>query len=196
MVEVIGKTIGELPLNGGLTGASLIEVQDGAGISTKVSLTTLASWLLTATALTPANLPWRGARATLGTVLGITPPSNITWDSEDIDTDTIWSGAAPSRLTVPTGVTKIRLQARVEGQASTSTFNAGLVLYKNGVELQRFVAHRQASITGGTSQNVFSFVSGVLSVAAGDYFQLFCEGSFTSIAVGSFFQLEVVEYTS
>lgn len=196
MVEVIGKTIGELPLNGGLTGASLIEVQDGTGLSTRVPLSALASWLLTQTALIPANLPWRGARASLSLAAAVTSPAVINFNTQDIDTDNMWSDLAPSRLVIPTGVTKARITARIEGQASASTFNSGVVLYKNGTEFRRYVAQRQASIVGGISQNVFNFVTEVLSVAADDYFQLYCEGSFTSIAVGSFFQAEVVEYTA
>lgn len=196
MAEIAGKTIGELPLGGPLASGDLIEIQTAGGLSVRVPLSTLASYLLASTAIIPANLPWRGAKAVMATVMAITAPSVVVFNSEEIDTDNIWSFAAPSKLIVPTGVTKVRITARLEGQSSTGTFSMAATLYKNNAEVLRYVGQRSASITGGTTNNIAAFVTGVMSVVAGDEFELYAEGSFNSIAVGSFFEMEIVEYSA
>lgn len=196
MPELVGKTIGELPLGGPLVGADMVEIQTSAGVSVRVTLSDLASYLLASTAIIPANLPWRGARASLDAAMSATAPTLVAFNKEDIDTDGIWSFAQPTKLIVPAGVTKVRLTAKIEGQTTTGSFSLGLLLYKNNVEAARFVGQRHASITGGNSANVGSFTSGVLSVVAGDEFEIYAEGSYTSIAAGSFFEMEIVEYTA
>lgn len=196
MAELVGKTIGELPLGGALAGTDMVEIQTAAGLSLRVTLADLASYLLASTAIIPANLPWRGARASLEASMSATAPTLVVFNKEDVDTDNIWDYLQPTKMIVPVGVTKVRITAKIDGQTSTGAFGLGLILYKNGVEAVRFVGYRSASVTSSVSANVGSFTTGVLPVVAGDEFEIYAEGSYTSIAIGSFFEMEIVEYTS
>ncbi|HSL57759.1 MAG TPA: hypothetical protein VK866_07950, partial [Acidimicrobiales bacterium] len=71
-------------------------------------------------------VPYRGARATLAaTKTGVSFPTIVAWDGTSRDTDGFWDATEPARLTVPAGVTKVRLSAFV---MLTATSSAGAIL--------------------------------------------------------------------
>lgn len=96
--------------------------------------------------------------------------SALTWNTEDYD-DGGWhdNGVNPSRLTVPSGVTKVRLTGGMKDTSSvTGQFN--LLIFKNGVEIYSGGATSEVETAGGDGVSV---TSPVLAVVATDFFELF-----------------------
>ncbi|WP_198370598.1 hypothetical protein [Roseomonas rosulenta] len=83
------------------------------------------------------------------------------------DTDGFWSGRVPTRLTVPAGITKVRLfgaAALDRGQRQPRR-----------AHLQEWCSLRRAcdfTAASGYTDADYSFGSTVVAVAAGDYFEL------------------------
>jgi microcystin-dependent protein len=119
--------------------------------------------------------------------------------AEDYDTNGFWGSAAPSRLVIPAGVTKIKL--RFKAQISSGTDGA----VTGGTAYEAFF--RKNGSDGGFAGNDFvraewetwpdvDLSSDVLTVAEGDYFEviLFGTAAFTMRANGrTWFAIEVVE---
>lgn len=118
------------------------------------------------------------------------------WDEEQYDTDNFWVGGTPSRLTVPGGVSKIRVGGNIE--IANGTADEGLIvqLGLNGSTDHKFNV-RQAAENSGLSSQGFSFSSGPIPVVQGDYFEIFLQTEVdTSIDIQSErsnFWIEVVE---
>lgn len=113
--------------------------------------------------------PFRGAMVELTAAEAI-PATTITavpWDQVEYDNGGWWSGSNATRLTVPAGVTRVR----VYGGADWSTNTTGetvLRISKNGAVVQGCPI--QESETAGADYQ--SVASPVLSVVPGDYFEL------------------------
>ena len=92
------------------------------------------------------------------------------------DTDNIWEGVTnPDRLTVPTGVTKVKMlgSVRVTGMVTAAHFSVN-VNHFNSADVFQERAGMGATNTRGVvsfSNNV-TIASAVIDVAAGDYFNL------------------------
>lgn len=126
----------------------------------------------------------------------LTAGAVITWDTEIRDTHGFHSTSSnTSRLTIPAGITKVRITGalRINNIAASSV--PRMFLSKNGsTALVQISGHNPSTSWGGV------FDSGVLSVSEGDYFEMsFQNDTDTSVditAATSFFDLEVVEYTT
>lgn len=196
MPVIGGKTIGDLPAGGSLTGTSLIEVQNDDGESVKISLSELAVYVKAAESIVPANLPYRGAR--VRNSADIAPTSvffyTMPWDTEDRDTDGFWSLAAPTRLIVPAGVTKVRLSAYV--RSATGPYGRYIFIKKNG---NYFIGG--AGIGSSNVSYDANLSTDIVDVTTGDYFELEVYGSTSPVTGGdgiptglaTWFALEVVE---
>ena len=92
----------------------------------------------------------------------------IEWDSPVYDTSNFWSASNPSRLTVPIGVSKVRLTTFICWQSNDNGERL-VFICKNGdpVWLGRAADRRAAS---GQSETTIS--TAVVEVAAGDYFEV------------------------
>ncbi|MGI9501544.1 MAG: hypothetical protein ACR2RE_00630, partial [Geminicoccaceae bacterium] len=118
-----------------------------------------------------AMLPFRGALLERTSNLSISTNSYvpIPWQSQGYDTDAFWDVGQPTRLTVPSGVTKVRLTANIEWQSSPSAQlvqirkNGGSVLGGGSVIIRG---------DGGYSNQMRNLISAVLPVIAGDWFEL------------------------
>jgi hypothetical protein len=118
--------------------------------------------------------------------------------SEDYDTSSIHDPTANStRLTVPTGVTRIKLFANIP-YASNSTGNRQVQIWKNGAAGDiYFVDNIDAMATSGT--NVF-ISTPTVTVAGGDYFELYAfqtsGGALDADGVGAgnrtYFAMEII----
>lgn len=168
------------------------------GNSRKILLSDLAAYIATAGSIVPSSNAWRGARARRSSTLSsLTSPVTLTWDSTSVDTDSFWSAGAPTRLTVPTGIQKVRLTWGIRHQSGASAGSVATLLSKNGTNCTNpdnyiYTSNREG--TSGFTDNVASGVSGVLDVSAGDYFELVHNFSIGgSILTDSFFEIEVVE---
>lgn len=93
----------------------------------------------------------------------------LVWATVVYDTDGIWSGSAVTRLTVPAGVTKVRLTGAVRWSAHT-TGSRYANIKKNGGHLPGAGTHRGGA--GNTQQDWMSMGGAVVEVVAGDYFEI------------------------
>lgn len=128
-----------------------------------------------------ANPPFRGA---LVYDPGITSSAVVPWGAESYDTDAIHSVSTnTSRLTVPVGVTKVRLSFRHDNMGSSAT------IYKNGsgsVFPGFYAAAGAAGVVSGFTPTI--------TVVAGDYFELYIAGGSGVSANGySWFAMEIIE---
>ena len=93
----------------------------------------------------------------------------IPWETASYDTDSFWDGGTPSRLTVPAGVTRVRMMANLEWQ--TSPTNQLIEIRKNGTSVLgggSFIVRGD----GGYSNQMRNITSAVMEVTPGDYFEL------------------------
>lgn len=123
--------------------------------------------------------PFDGARVYLSADQALT--SNVfqvvNWDSEEYDTDNFHDNAVNnSRLTIPTGVTKVRLRLALQfepwaGGGGTQG-DIGCHFAKNGTANFRGNAeiHHQTTDNSGSQANIIC-VSSVIDCVAGDYFE-------------------------
>jgi len=127
-------------------------------------------------ARTLLGVNFRGALVYRTAVLSIpTGMSNgivVPWTSENYDTDSIHDNSTnPSRLTVPSGVTRVRLRASGAwaqdevGDRRIRTFKNGAVFIGQGNSLVH-------PADDGTENTIQSCESAVVTVVGGDYFEL------------------------
>ena len=121
--------------------------------------------------------------------------TNLAFDVEDEDTSSIHDNVTNNtRLTVPTGVTRVRLIANVEWAASTSGTYRSVAIIKNGVRIYGLPLVRSALISGVTiRQNLTSYP---ISCTAGDYFELQVyqnAGTLDVTSAYTWFGMEVIE---
>lgn len=146
------------------------------------------------------NKPFRGAMAILAADKTYTPSAGIevAWDGIEYDTDGLWSAGQPSRLTIPNGVSKVRLHALLDpSNAFYSTENSYyLRIFKNG---GMFRGTGVLVGRSGYNDAGLSVSSAVVPVVAGDYFTV----QFLTSQTGSMilqsnvceFSIEIVEAT-
>lgn len=105
-----------------------------------------------------------------------------------------WSAGQPTRLTVPAGVTKVRLRWGCGLSATNNPGECAVRLYKNGVTTavgSPPIWHRYSKaydLTGFTNNDMWG-VSNVFEVTAGDYFEM-------SIEIDNILTSTVMEATS
>lgn len=165
------KEIAALGAAGTLGGAELVHVVDADGNSVKLTLAALKTFINTNPSVVPSAMPWRGARVRRTTNFPLT--ANVVymlpWETADLNTNSIYSGAAVTRLTVPTGVTKVRLTHNIRFDISAAALRH-MAVFKNGVPVHGMSAVRYGSIASNI--NDFNGTSAVLEVSPGDYFEL------------------------
>ena len=101
-------------------------------------------------------------------------PDNIlttaTFDSEEYDTDAIHDLVTnPERLTVPAGITEVKVHALMDFAANITGFRAALI-QKNGGAFVGAPTHNGTANSAGTTTTALS--SPTLHVTGGDYFEL------------------------
>jgi hypothetical protein len=168
---MVDKTIPDLTAVGTLGGTEQFHLVDEDGNSRKVTLEELKTYVNTNPTIVPSSEPWRGARAYRTADLSIANNTTtvVTWQAEDLDTDAIWSGGAPTRMTVPASVTKVRVTANIRWAANATGPRFAFFL-KNGVTFRGCgMSVIGADTSTGHSQNI---VSAVIEVTAGDYFEV------------------------
>jgi hypothetical protein len=143
---------------------------------------------------------FKGARAsrsltnqTVSTTGAWTP---LIWDTEDYDTDGFYDPANPSRLTIPAGVTRVRLYGAAQVDSADQIDDNQFTFSKNG-ENEFSGASVSAMALGGYSNPPVVMSSGVIDVVEGDYFEFRCfiSQSFQleSDRFSSWFEIEVLE---
>jgi hypothetical protein len=130
------------------------------------------------------------------TAANYTASAAVAWDAEDYDTDGFHDNAINNtRLTVPAGVGKVRLAARIRNASMTADTWISASISKNGSVA--YTGSAGMTTQGGLTVPTVSVSTPVISVASNDYFEvLFQTESDTSITVSadtSWFAIEVIE---
>jgi hypothetical protein len=141
----------------------------------------------------------RGALVTKSadqTAADFTTPTAIPFDAESYDSDTIHDTATNnSRLTVPSGASKVRIIGQCRLTSVTADLFVNLSILKNGGSSFDGFPAQNAEI-GATIEKV-NVSSPVLVVTPGDYFELMLEvqtdTSITVATVGTWFAMEIIE---
>lgn len=199
------KTIDQLLAASSLVGTDLLIVQQ-SGETRKVTLNELAQ-AIAGLASVPTAASFRGALvANDGAVTYPSLPIYPSYNRVLYDTDNFFNGANPTRLTVPAGVTKVRLWGRLSlGDSATATA-LFFGIRRNGVagvsagskNWGMPVAALRVGSTGWVD-NIVQLCSAVIPVVAGDYFEMYMNANSTTAdfrTVAAFettFAIEVVE---
>lgn len=199
---MVTKTISELTAAGTLGGTELFVITDGDGNSRKVTLATLKTFMNTDPTVVPSSEPFRGALAYRSSVLSVANNTGvaIAWNAEDYDTDAIWSVGAPTRLTVPTGVTMVRLNCTLMFPTATYGILSASII-KNGDTSSTSYPGQGGLRVQNDSVSAFVRMGGstaVISVTGGDYFEVRAvqvSGAARDLDINSWFSMEIVEAT-
>lgn len=129
------------------------------------------------------------------TAANYTSATAIAWDAEDHDTDSIHDNVTNNtRLTVPAGVTRVRIGAIVELSSVTADMYAILTALKNAAA---FVGGPRTAQEVGATTPALTFSSPALTVVAGDYFEVTLlvetDTSITVESERSCFWMEIIE---
>lgn len=142
--------------------------------------------------------PFRGAMAKFSadkTGVDLSGGFTLSWDAAEYDSDSIWSAGNPTRLTVPAGVTRVRLHGVVRMTAGATGVDGLLVVQKNGSSA--FLGGGRTAAEMAFTANGLTVSTAVLEVVAGDFFALVfqAEGqtSETLEATSCAFSMEIVE---
>lgn len=143
---------------------------------------------------------FKGAMVSLSAAItGITWPLIIPWSSVGYDTHGFWSSTNPTRLTIPAGVSKVRIGGNAYFNTNGSSLGVHVAAWKNGLTLYLGAplhAYRQYST--GFSDEAYNIPTSMpIPVAEGDYFEfrINCStnGLNTLLEEKSWFAIEVVE---
>lgn len=121
-------------------------------------------------------------------------PYIVVWDAAEYDTNVFWSAGAPTRLTIPAGVTKVRLHGSILAEATlTVGADLSLIIHKNGTAV--YVGSVTEGMDAVFTTVVGAITSPVLSVIAGDYFELRFNSTDTTVTIeqNSTFSIEVLD---
>jgi hypothetical protein len=184
------RTYPELDEADSIVGTEEIAIfQDGRLV--QLTLAELAEWIKVAETIVPSIAPYRGARVVRTSNVTVSGVQVVAWQASQRDTDSFWSAGAPTRLTVPAGVSKVRVGAMGRLTSAGTAFQ--VTTLKNG-------AAYAGLGTQTSDQQDTGCWSDVLDVVEGDYFevQLFTGASRTLEAVTSgvartWFAMQVVE---
>ncbi len=186
-----------------LSGANALTFMGATVVTTAQSIAAVAgTYTTTAQAAAVGGANYRGAVVYSSVDLGVSANSvTYPFDTESLDTDNIHSTSVnPSRLTVPAGVTRVKLS----GQFSVSDNQAGTFRYasflKNGGTLGNPSSRVQSTMppngSGTVTLNVYSPIT---SVAAGDYFEFLMQASVsgtstvTAAAGNTWFEMQIIQ---
>lgn len=175
-------------------GAGALDGQDGAALADGDAAMVITDagvyWYhLNATSAAAENSPFRispdvnagnkrwhlvGTTAVIGALVKITSDqtisnstiTSITFNAATYDVGGFWAGGAPTRLTIPIGVSKVKVKAGVYWEANDVGYRH-LRIYKNNALFDGI------PMTGILAKNTseLNCSSPVLSVAATDYFE-------------------------
>ena len=111
----------------------------------------------------------------------------VTFTTEDVDDfSAINIGTSATRITIPSGVSKVRFSIYAPmRQYNTTADNGSLTLYKNGISLENLILCSR-------DMSVRTF-SSILSVSSGNYFELYWHSTgYGQLDAGTKFEMEVM----
>lgn len=119
------------------------------------------------------NAAFRGALVELTANESISSGTStvVPWDQAIYDTDSIWSSGSPTRLTVPTGVTRVRLSGNAMFVAG-SDYQYNLIRCRKNAAVIRGEFNTATADYSVSREPLLNGASAVLTVVAGDYFDM------------------------
>jgi hypothetical protein len=169
------KAITALNASGALTGAELLHVVQ-SGNSRKGTINEIPR---------PSN-GFRGAlvKKTADQTQNFQTGKQLTWDAEEYDTYGFHSTSSNnSRLTIPAGVTRVRLYGAVFMTGISTSADLFVYITKNGDSTWQGMAEQNSSTASGHSNvDIASLATGVITVSAGDYFELYTQAMGTDLS--------------
>lgn len=165
----MSKNLESLTAVGAMDGTELLYIVDTDGNSRKITAADLKTFINTDPSIVPSSEPFRGAlvKRTGTQSISANTETSIAWQAAEYDTDSFWSAGAATRLTVPAGVTKVRLAANVSDNGTNKESYA--YIFKNGAA---FLGGPDHGSVGGGFNNRKNLHSAVVNVSTGDYFEL------------------------
>jgi hypothetical protein len=128
-------------------------------------------------------------------------PTALIFEAASYNDCTMWSAGSPTRLTVPAGVTRVRLT----GNSRLSSINVDdklvrTFIYKNGAAGYVGIPYASVGTNAGTYAYPLNIASPIITVAAGDYFELMIEqntggaiNTNTDVNYANWMSLEIIE---
>lgn len=126
----------------------------------------------------------------------------IDFTAEDYDTDSIHDNSTNnSRLTVPTGITKVRLTAQVTGLSTVADGDILIRLSETTVHFYAGALKKYMPLTSTSNASSHNLISPILNVTGGDYFEIVVTETSTGTVniIGSaqgystWFAMEIIE---
>lgn len=195
------KSLEQLDPASGITGAELIYMVQG-GNARRASINDIAAVLAGLVNAQTHATPFKGALLKRNTNTGtITFPYMVQYEEAEYDTDGMFDPAFPTILTVPPGVTKVRLYAGVEFNTSATAHSIFINFRKNGGAFHGNATSNIRQGTSGFSDNVYGVFSPPVACVPGDEFEVRVNRSGSTnvnevqASTSTYFALEVVEYT-
>jgi hypothetical protein len=178
----VGSALKLLRVNGGATGLEFIQADQVTDFT--------RNW----------NVPFHGCLLSRGTAQSINDSTMtaISWSTETYDTYAFAEQVTnPTRITIPDGVTRVQLFGGARFDANATGIRS-ITPYKNGAAAFAGRPSPLASAGDDATTHTLNFVSPVLGVTAGDYFELMAyqtSGGALNVATGDFtyFGIIVVE---
>lgn len=140
---------------------------------------------------------YRGATVSLSSPVSATWPHTVSWDTEHTDTDNIFTPASPTRLTVPAGVSKVKLFGQGWFTSLASDRSIQVNIFKNGAIPSTFGRSRRVRLNNAGTDGFEYVVTPVIDVAPGDYFELVPQASTASVTglqeTGTWFEMQVIK---
>lgn len=198
-LEVENLEVNELPEADALSGEELVAIDQG-GVTVKVLLSDLADYIKVAESIVPASEPFKGVLLErTGLLSSVSFPAFIPWQAAVYDTDSFWSAGAATRITIPAGITKVRLTGAWRGNPVKEAGSLACRIQKNGGFYKFSMSNitRQGEI--GFDDNVSWSWTPVIPVDPGDFFELrINRADMTTVTdvfhgFSTFFSLEVIE---
>ncbi len=141
---------------------------------------------------------FRGALVRTSVEVSISAPTEIEWNTEIYDTDNIHSTSTnPERLTVPAGVSRVRLTAGIQWKTLQAKNRIALIMLNGTIDEDNDVLPAVGYVGNGSDFFTrFSLSSPVISVIEGDYFTLSIDSEVTESVdnkAATYFGMELVE---
>lgn len=120
----------------------------------------------------------------------------IAWNTAVEDSMAGFNVGSPTRITIPAGVSKVRLSASAMFQPNATGLRRAWI-NKNGAAFVGMGHHSDQAMLDAAASQILPVISAVVDVVPGDYFELFAQqrsGAALNFVAGvqSWFQCEVV----
>jgi hypothetical protein len=144
-----------------------------------------------------AGSSYRGAvvRPTTGQIITVAGAAVI-FGTVVSDTDSIFSVGQPTRLTVPAGVTKVRLSTQFWCATDTSTSYVQVSILKNGTTMSPIVSTVLSGPIEGANRLLGQTHSPIVTCTAADYFIVYIQPEDNANQDGPtwvWFEMEIIE---